>query len=746
MLDRWFIEDIKKALTLHNRMVLIDPNGKADFLKDILNGQQIGSIFTVGNRLDEIRVKYDIEKNYQNKKTIIFATLPLEKLSFIREYCETGTYLDLTLLHRYIKQKIYGHLGVELPIANEEVIAIGKISIGKGDEFWSRIKASGKNGVFSPTDILDFLSDPDRVFNKYDEEEKKLFCDFMSIYTPHALWDKPPSTIAKEIVAALFDVIVKKQSRDNFLFRLYHHWINSRKHALKLKEYLKELKLPQSTDIWQLPVDHPFKEADDQALRQIVAHIEDKDWIADKLDFIRARAEQEVLNVIGVDYWCPIITLLSYEIGPVDMIHTLDNAIEHYVNQFYRLDNDMRLLYQFFLSEEKILSPLQYRYLKILELFLEKWFQLFVEEYQENQSGLLARIIEENTPPVAIIVGDAISFGIAQEIRHSLKSEFKIDNKFVCAGFPSETLNNMSKLFGTDGVLLNKTKREKILSETLNKDLNFIQLDDLSITYNPNDYTILYSDDVDSISEKKEQKALKYYREFMDHISEKIRLLFKCGYKKVFLVSDHGFVLTGRLDEADKIEIPLTQDIKVTERYCLSKKKIFPVPEYLIEFEQPYGEYNFMYFAKSPHPFKSPGTYGFSHGGLTPQELIVPFFKFEKEFSDYSTLPVNIVNSDELKSVVGNNFKVTIKSGPHSGDFFGKSRKIQIAFIKDKACFYRSDIITIHAEKQIDREFAFEKYDSFKIEVMDAYSKEILDSCPVEKVIARDLGGLGGES
>ncbi len=703
----------------------------------------MGTIFNIANELDEVKVKYEIEKNYRSRKVVILSALPLDKLSFVREYCETGGYLDLSLLHRYIKQKVHDHLGMDLLNSAEEIVAIGKLSIGKGGEFWSRIKVNGKDGVFSLEDILDFLSDPEGVFKKYGTEEKNLFCDYMSAYTPHALRGKPVKTVAKEITAALFNAIIENQKKDAFLIQLYQLWLNSKKHEAAFKKCLAEFNLPLTIDIWQLPVNHPFKPADDRALEQIIAHIKDKTWIANKLDYIEARSKQVVLDSIQVEYWRPVFTLFSYAIHQIDQIYTLKDAVAHYVKQFYKLDNDMRRFYQLFLAEERILKPLQNYYLQILELFLAKWFQFFETEYQENQSGLLGKIIEENQPLVAIIVGDAISFGIAHEIRHVIQSEFQIEDSFIYAGFPSETLNNMSKLFSAGGKLLEKAQREKKLVDEVNKKIEFMPLDDLSVMHKPNDDTIFYSDDVDSISEKKNQKALKYYNEFIAHLSDRVKTIFACGYKHVFLVSDHGFILTGNLDEADKIEIPKAESVKLAERYCLCQRRFEHVPEYLIEYKQPYLEYDYIYFAKSSHPFKTTGAYGFAHGGLTPQELIVPFFKIEKLKSDYNTLQVSIVNKDNLKTVVGDVFKVKIKGVRSSDDIFGQNRKIQIVFLKDKKEFYQSDIISLEAEKQIEREFSFKQNDCFVLAILDAQSKMVLDSCQVTKIIARDLSGLG---
>ena len=65
MLDRWFLEDVKKALAKNGRLVLIDPGSKASFLKSILKKHRSGVIFDVKNQLDEVKLKYEIEKNYR---------------------------------------------------------------------------------------------------------------------------------------------------------------------------------------------------------------------------------------------------------------------------------------------------------------------------------------------------------------------------------------------------------------------------------------------------------------------------------------------------------------------------------------------------------------------------------------------------------------------------------------------------------------------------------------------------------
>ena len=67
-----------------------------------------------------------------------------------------------------------------------------------------------------------------------------------------------------------------------------------------------------------------------------------------------------------------------------------------------------------------------------------------------------------------------------------------------------------------------------------------------------------------------------------------------------------------------------------------------------VEVENSYEAFNYVYFHKSNRPFKTPGKYGYSHGGISPQELIVPFLCIEKKRSSFEKLNVLISNKEDL--------------------------------------------------------------------------------------------------
>lgn len=53
-------------------------------------------------------------------------------------------------------------------------------------------------------------------------------------------------------------------------------------------------------------------------------------------------------------------------------------------------------------------------------------------------------------------------------------------------------------------------------------------------------------------------------------LHDKILSLIEMGYQHVYVTSDHGFVLTGILDEADKQPVPNQPVRKVEERFILA--------------------------------------------------------------------------------------------------------------------------------------------------------------------------------
>jgi len=223
-------------------------------------------------------------------------------------------------------------------------------------------------------------------------------------------------------------------------------------------------------------------------------------------------------------------------------------------------------------------------------------------------------------------------------------------------------------------------------------------------------------------------------------LTEKIQLLLNMGYHQVHLVTDHGFVLTGILDEADKID-PITAGKKeVHERFVRTIDK--QTDKGWLSFEKPYGEFNYVYAAKSHRPFKSKGVYGFSHGGFTPQEIIIPNFVFSKEAAATKGLEITILNKKELSEVTGELFGLKIQATAKVDDLFSASRKIQVLLYANNITYSSSNIISMATETTQSFDFSFGGHSEIIAVVVDASTQEQIDSVKIKKSNARDLGGL----
>ena len=223
-------------------------------------------------------------------------------------------------------------------------------------------------------------------------------------------------------------------------------------------------------------------------------------------------------------------------------------------------------------------------------------------------------------------------------------------------------------------------------------------------------------------------------------LTDKISLLLNMGFHEGHLVTDHGFVLTGLLDESDKITPAVSGNKKVMERFIRTADK--PAGSEWIVFEQPHGEYKYVVTACSHRPFKSTGEYGYSHGGFTPQEIIIPHFIFRREKEIVAGLKVSFVNKPELADITGEVFGIKIQADAVSSDLFSSERKVQILLYESNVQFGSSSLLSIQAGASQSIEFSFGGRHKILAVLVDAGTQEQLDNAVISKSGSRDLSGL----
>lgn len=740
MFDKWFNQDLERILSKHDRVVVIDESNHLDLLRKVLPAAYI--VYVVENSVEELECKYAIEKDHRNNKVIVFTTTPKHHLKFMRDYCETCGCVEINKLESYLKQKVFDELGLNISLTSEELKAAARNSIGKGADYWEGLCKKGGERLFDiGADILPFLNDPVGYCAGRDSVLIAEFVKKVNEWLGRDSIDQPPKTLAQEVADKILGSLLDSQPEKKYL-DVYTKWTDSKSYESSLQTYCKEVQAQYQVDeVWGVHPDHPFESIDHNWLKDITKHLADRDYIAAKLPRLRARFKTSKGGQWRSGLWGSILQLLQFDTSKIKEIAALDAAKLFYTTELYLIDIAIRRIYEEFWGNEEIIRPFQEYYNELVSPFLFKWFQYF-DTYQENQKGLLIDHIQAAQGKIAIVVGDGIAYEIACSVVSKIGDVCKVDKQFRCSGIPSTTENNMSLLYRNDGVVepLHK-KRESFLAEHVSKSIAFVQLDEINYQNIDSDVLICSCKDIDDIAEKMQQKALKFIGTIEENLADKILFLLKNGFQEVVLTSDHGFVLTGILDESDKVEPCFQGEISKSERYIRTVEKQSVGTDY-IEIKQNCDSYQYLYFTKNMKPFKTPGKYGYAHGGLAPQELIIPFVTFSVKSSSVKELHITVDNKDQLKGVVGDIFSLHLKAAVGSGDLFSMERKVQLLFIDKGTQFNKSDIVTIKAGELIKKEYSFDGHRSIDVIVIDATSKQTLIKVSVSQTVARDLGGL----
>jgi hypothetical protein len=618
------------------------------------------------------------------------------------------------------------------------LLTAAKLGVGKDLAWWKKIVQDLEDVINLDDELLPFVHNPDDYLNTKDADIKRLFEAKLHELLDQQYISKPAKTLADEVVKRMLDGLANNDISEPML-ALYYKWADSSSYRPSLDTYIHNYNLNGSANPWIAHPDHCFKELDLIALKQIADNVRDKLFVHDKLQNLKKRifSSKDQLYVPG--WWHDVWTLFHTDTNSLTACNNLNAFVEYYTGTFSKMDRAIRNLYEVFLSDEQIIRPFQEYYEGLNHLLLQTWFG-FYAEYKSDQQGYLPNLFTAANPKIAVIVGDGVRYEIADFVASELQKHFKVDKQIMLADMPSETEHNMSALYaGNNQVIPVHKDREASLTKTSGKDIVYLPLEQLNHG-TEGDYLVLTYKDIDSAGEKLQQAAIKLFSEFEAVLIEKITLLLKIGYHEVYLITDHGFVLTGLLDEADKIDPNAIGKKDVHERFIRTLDKQLNT-EWLA-FEVPYSEYKYVYAAKNHRPFKSKGVYGFSHGGFTPQEIIIPKFKFSKLKSQTSQLEVFISNKADLNEVPSELFVIKLDASEASTDLFGGVRKVQIKLFAGNTEYQSSDIISMEANAMLDKEFSFNSNSQVQAILIDATTQEQLDTAIIKKSNLRDLGGL----
>lgn len=731
MIEKWFNDDIQKVLSEHRYVVVTDAKGEGEFMMKYL--PETVSVLTVSDEWSELEAKYLAETEYADSKVVFYTKRKADKLGFIQEYVQTAGVVVLDDMESYIKTKLFDATGKNTHIGKDKLLLTAKLSEGESLNWWQSVTDGIKEPLELEGWLLDFLNSPSATKQRMDVAVWKVFKSELYRTIGRTETEQPAETMAQEVVNVMFQSIIGNNI-DGLLLNTYYHWTDSTERAESLRRYIDNYVLPNGVNPLDVHPDHPFESLDRKVMKLLSDAMKYGKDTAAIVSYIKERTKSKKAKAFKPKWLECVLTVCTFKVEGLNAISNYESFAKYYRGKFAKIDTAMRKIYVAWLNDVQTLRPFQEHYTALNKELLYKWYAM-EQSYSPTQLNIVWQALSDNKR-TAVIVCDGLRLEIAETIVSSISDRNKnIVKNTAFTVLPSVTENGMSALFGCDEPTVNAQIRFNNL-KTAYPDAVIIPLDKLNESITAQKLVLNYGD-IDQVGEKKQLGGLKDIDNYESELRNAISMLFRLGYEKVVMTTDHGFVITGILDEADKEPRPDGSVLKIEERYVTTE---YPLPaNNLIMRTGRYFDSEYQYYAKTDKPFVTRGSYGYAHGGFTPQECIIPVYELTKSQSNIA-LEVKIANKEELRNIAGNYFKVKLKAEGNSSDLFTNERKVRMMLFAGNACV-NTTIYTLKAGEHVEPEFELTAGIN-KVVVSDNDTAAQIDSCDIRKSSSRDVDDL----
>ena len=732
MIGIWFKEDIERILAEHRYVVVTDANCEGEFLLKYLP-EDIKQL-PISNEYSEIEAKYLAESKYADSPILFYAKKKAAQLTFLQEYVQTGGLLVLDDMEVYIKQKLFDVTGKNTHLTKDQLLLAAKLSEGKNKNWWQSVV----DGITEPLRLedwlLDFLHAPAATRQKMDETVWNVFRSEVYRLIDKPQMEQSAEALAQEVVNVILQSLADN-SIEGLLLEVYYQWADSTEKIDSLRKYADNYALPTDINPLKAHPNHPFAALDRQLMQMLSNAMKMHQDTTELTKFLKQRTQDRKAKAFKPQWLQSVWLLCTFKVEGLGAISTYQDVATYYRQHFAALDTAMRRIYTDWLNDPATLRPLQEHYTILNNELLTCWFDI-KDNYISTQKDIVTNALSGDKR-TAVIVCDGLRLEIAEAVVNAITDKnVKIDRKTALSVLPSVTENGMSALFGCGEPTMNAQTRFNTL-KSFYDDVVIMPLNMLNDGVTAQRLALNYGD-IDEVGEKKQMGALKDITNYEPELREKIAHLFRLGYNKIVLTTDHGFVLTGILDEADKEPRPEGNIQKIEERFVLTEEPLNAAN--LIEKAGRYFNSNYQYYAKTDKPFKTTGRYGYSHGGFTPQECIIPAYELNIETNNMA-LGVMISNKKELKAVTGNYFTVKLLAEGCESDLFRNERKVKLLLYAGSKLVIGNLIYSMKPGETVNVEFEL-AHGIDKVIVVDKDTSEQIDSCAINKSLSRDIDDL----
>ena len=340
---------------------------------------------------------------------------------------------------------------------------------------------------------------------------------------------------------------------------------------------------------------------------------------------------------------------------------------------------------------------------------------------------------------VYVIISDAMRYAVALTLAEQLRREThaEVELKSIQGIFPAITKFGMAALLPhkelsvelsgdksslnvlADGVSADAPNREKILKKAdpdsvVLKYEEFVgqKKEQRRAAVRNNNVVYIYHDTIDAAGHKDEKKVFNACDEAIRELKNLVRIITnELSGVNILITSDHGFLYTAEpLKEADKVDKGLDREdiVEMGRRYVLAQKGTSP--EFLVPVRFMDGKTQYEAFApRESIRIKMPGAgQNFVHGGISPQEMVVPVIEYRtvrsqsKEYLEnkikYDTKPVEVSMISMSEAKISN---MTFSLGFYQREPVGGNRIAAeyLVYFTDDVGNKVSDVQTIIADR-----------------------------------------------
>lgn len=294
---------------------------------------------------------------------------------------------------------------------------------------------------------------------------------------------------------------------------------------------------------------------------------------------------------------------------------------------------------------------------RFLDVITEKLCSM-VKTYKDlpspYQTSFYSHHLNKLDRATVVVISDAFRYECAAELREVLETTSRVADlklEYVVSTLPSITKFGMAALLPNkglevttdgkynvliDGQNTDSSNREKILQAT-NKDsvkmtykeVATLKQSDLRERCAGKKLIYIYHDTIDATGDKpsSELHTFDACKDAINEIKDLITLVTnKLSYTKFIITADHGFIYRRKpMEEVDKVFVSNNMD--ADKRYVLTDNSngMSNSIEIELDYLNPSNKGLFVSVPTSSKIFRVPGGgQNFVHGGLSPQEVVVP--------------------------------------------------------------------------------------------------------------------------